>query len=89
MRTTITVNGKGGDPIKIKSSIENTVDHLKKFVPGIELIYYHFNSRLSTYTVSVLINGQGIYLPEFAGNLDIINIAAVETAKKIAYQQGS
>ena len=33
--------------------------------------------------MSVRVKGSGDYLPEYAGNLDIINCAAIEITKKI------
>jgi acetaldehyde dehydrogenase (acetylating) len=37
-------------------------------------------SSPSTITATVKVTGAGYVLPEYAGNLDIINSAAVETA---------
>jgi acetaldehyde dehydrogenase (acetylating) len=58
-------------------------------VPGVELIYQFYDSSLCTYSVSLLINGSGISLPKYAGNLDIINVAAIETARQLRFKSES
>ena len=81
MRTTITVKGKGGNEESIKKSIASAISNFKKYVPGLEQIYELIDARNKIYTVSISIKGEGFYLPQFAGNLDIINLAALETAR--------
>jgi acetaldehyde dehydrogenase len=89
MRTTITIKGKGIDPTRIETTVESVINDLKKFVPGVELIYQFYDSSLCTYSVSLLINGSGISLPKYAGNLDIINVAAIETARQLRFKSES
>jgi acetaldehyde dehydrogenase len=89
MRTTITIKGKGIDPTRIQTTVESVINDLKKFVPGVELIYQFYDSSLCTYSVSLLINGSGISLPKYAGNLDIINVAAIETARQLRFKSES
>jgi acetaldehyde dehydrogenase len=45
-------------------------------------------SSLNTISATVKITGAGFYLPAYAGNLDIINAAAVETAQRHAQSFG-
>lgn len=81
MRTTITVKGNGGNQDAIKKTIASAISSFKKYVPGLEQIYELIDTKNKIYTVSISIEGEGFYLPQFAGNLDIINLAALETAK--------
>lgn len=81
MRTTITVKGSGASEESIKKNIASAISNFKKYVPGLEQIYELIDARNKIYTVSVSIKGEGFYLPQFAGNLDIINLAALETAR--------
>ena len=59
------------------------VAKLKTYVPGYELIVPPTieGDRVLT-TIKVV--GEGDYLPKYAGNLDIINCAAIAVAEMIA-----
>ena len=82
MRTTVQMRVKECDLNLIKSEVLELVDKIKKYVPGYDLVVEpHFvNKNIISGTVKV--TGAGYVLPEYAGNLDIINAAAVETARK-------
>ena len=76
------LNDDNIDIISLVSEIEKTVSHIKTYVPGYDLIYTPklINKRL---ILSVRVEGNGDYLPKFAGNLDIINNAAIKVAEEI------
>ena len=68
---------------KLCSYLKSVFKKLKSYVPGYELIDGpHCVDGLISLTVKV--KGMGDYLPEYAGNLDIINCAAMAIAEEYA-----
>lgn len=74
---------------KIKIALDQMIETLKQYVPG-----YRYKSqpvfKEDVVTVQIEVEGMGDFLPKYAGNLDIITSAAVQTAEIIAksIQQG-
>lgn len=83
MQTTIYAKIANPDLPAIRASVETMVELLKTYVPGYQLIVPPImeGGRVVT-TIKVM--GNGDYLPRYAGNLDIINCAAVAMAEMIA-----
>lgn len=83
MHNTIYAKIDKPDIKKLKSEIINVANKIKKYVPGymITLGPFFENGRL---TVMNEVKGKGDYLPVYAGNLDIINCAAIEVAQQYA-----
>lgn len=83
MQTTIYAKIKDPDISAIRSSVAAMVESLKEYVPGYQLIIPPTieGDKVIT-TIKVL--GAGDYLPQYAGNLDIINCAAIAIAQQIA-----
>lgn len=68
---------------KITDSVHEMVATIQKYVPGYQLkVPPIFEGNKVTCIVRV--QGAGDFLPTYAGNLDIINSAAIATAEKIA-----
>ncbi len=67
----------------LKAAVESMVAHIRTYVPGYSLILGPIveNGRV---VVMVKAQGLGDYLPKYAGNLDIINCAAVAMAEAFA-----
>lgn len=71
------------DMDRIKEEINRMEAHIKKYVPGYRIVtgpLYQDNKVVITLEVL----GSGDYLPEYAGNLDIITCAAIEIAERYA-----
>lgn len=83
MQTTISAKVDDTDAWKLKAVIWDMVKKMQSYVPGYQLIVPPIfeNNRIVT---MVRVTGVGDYLPKYAGNLDIINCAAIATAEAYA-----
>ena len=54
---------------------------MQRVVPGYELVGDIQEVDSDTYSATIRVSGAGYFLPRYAGNLDIINAAAVATAR--------
>ncbi len=83
MQTTIYAKIRKPDLAAIRDSVDKMMARIIAYVPGYQLIVPPTveGGKIMT-TVKVL--GNGDYLPRYAGNLDIINCAAIGIAEAIA-----
>lgn len=83
MQTTVLVQVPSPDLDKISPSIAQMVERVQQYVPGYQLLVGPVveNGRV---VVTVKVSGLGDYLPKYAGNLDIINCAAIAAAEHYA-----
>jgi acetaldehyde dehydrogenase len=83
MQTTVLAQIISPELEKIRESITKMVNMVHEYVPGYQLLVAPVleDGRL---VVTVKVNGLGDYLPEYAGNLDIINCAAIAAAEYYA-----
>lgn len=83
MHNTVYALIKNPDMAKITAAVQKAETAIRKYVPGYKVILgpIYENGRVTT---SVAVTGSGDYLPEYAGNLDIITCAAVEIAEHYA-----
>lgn len=83
MQTTIFARVKNPDIEALKKAVDEIVGKIQPYVPGYELLLSPVleNGRI---VVMVKVRGLGDYLPAFAGNLDIINCAAIAAAEAYA-----
>jgi acetaldehyde dehydrogenase len=67
----------------IRASVERMVAEIRQYVPGYRLrVPPLFEGQ--RVTVIIEVEGAGDFLPAYAGNIDIINCAAVAVARKLA-----
>jgi acetaldehyde dehydrogenase len=78
MQTTILMKASHGD----FSNFEDFVKQMRTYVPKYE-VARHLTYVNETLIVSVKVIGSGDHLSIYAGNLDIINCAAIEIMKKV------
>lgn len=83
MQTTILVQVKSPQLDQLRDSIFTMVSRVQEYVPGYQLLLGPIfeNGRI---VVTVKVTGLGDYLPKYAGNLDIINCAAIAAAEHYA-----
>lgn len=83
MQTTISAKVRTADLNLVRPAVEEMVSRIQRYVPGYQLLVppVFENNRIVT---MVKVTGLGDYLPPFAGNLDIINCAAIATAEFFA-----
>ena len=80
MRTTVHVRAANFDLAKILQDSRDLVAKVKSYVPGYDLVVEPHVAGSGQISATVKVSGSGYFLPEYSGNLDIINAAAVETA---------
>lgn len=88
MQTTVFAQVKNPNISELKKVLNNIVNQVRQYVPGYEVIVEPMleNNRI---VIMVRVKGLGDYLPEYAGNLDIINCAAIAVAEQYAINNQS
>jgi acetaldehyde dehydrogenase (acetylating) len=83
MQATIFAKVKNPDIPKLTDVLSKLVEKIREYVPGYEIILGPIveNDRI---VVMARVRGLGDYLPAYAGNLDIINCAAIAMAEEYA-----
>ena len=83
MQTTIFATVPDPDLAALRRELVTTSARVRRYVPGYEIIVGPTveNGRI---TVMTRVRGRGDYLPPYAGNLDIVNCAAVAFAEELA-----
>jgi acetaldehyde dehydrogenase len=86
MQTTIFAKVKDANMVDLKKELEKMVAEIKAYVPGYHILVdpIYENGRI---VVMVKALGLGDYLPKYAGNLDIINCAAIAVAEEYSKQK--
>jgi acetaldehyde dehydrogenase len=80
MRNAIYADVPGADEAAVTAAVERAVDAVAGYVPGF-LLAAPPNIHDGVITVLLEVKGAGDYLPEYAGNLDIMTSAAVRVAE--------
>ena len=83
MQTTVLAHIPKPDLERTRQTVAEMVIRLQKYIPGYQLVVGPLieGDRLA---VMVRVDGRGDYLPRYAGNLDIINCAAIAAAEAYA-----
>jgi acetaldehyde dehydrogenase (acetylating) len=83
MQTTIMAKVKQPNIEKLKPVLDQIVQKVRTYVPGYELIVGPVVEDGRIF-ITLKVKGLGDYLPAYAGNLDIINCAALAMAEEYA-----
>lgn len=83
MQTTVFATVDQPNMNALKNLVDQIVHKIQEYVPGYKVIFgpEMDNNRIS---IMVRVRGLGDFLPEYAGNLDIINCAAIAMAEEFA-----
>lgn len=83
MQTTVYAQVKKPDMEALVKGINDMVERIQKYVPSYLLVVppTYENNRI---IMTVRVKGLGDFLPSYAGNLDIINCAAIAVAEEYA-----
>ena len=83
MQTTIFARIRNPDVPKLRAAVKEMADKVRQYVPGYQLLLPPTQDADRLITM-IKVQGLGDYLPKFAGNLDIINCAAIAAAEEFA-----
>lgn len=84
MQTTIYARLAKPDLDSIRASVDAMVTRLKAYVPGYQIVVPPTMDAQDRIITTIKVKGNGDYLPQYAGNLDIINCAAIALGEMLA-----
>jgi acetaldehyde dehydrogenase len=84
MQTTIFIKTKDINFNHLTEEIADKIEELKTYIPYYELVLPPTMNENGIVVLSIRVKGTGDYLPEYAGNLDIINCAAIKITEKLS-----
>jgi acetaldehyde dehydrogenase len=79
MQTTLYAHARYKDFGRVRACMNVMADRVREYVHGYQLVVQPIESQ-GRITVSLTVHGRSDYLPQYAGNLDIINCAAIAVA---------
>lgn len=88
MQTTVFAQVNNPNMVALKEKVLEIVAVLKRYVPGYELVVPP-TLEGNRIVMMIRVEGLGDYLPSYAGNLDIINCAALAMAEEYAKRKRS
>lgn len=83
MQTTIFVKAKHINSEHLTEKVLDKIDELRTYIPHYELVVPPTIDERGVLVMSIKVRGVGDYLPPYAGNLDIINCAAIKVTEKL------
>ncbi len=88
MQTTVMAKIRQPDMARTRMLVAQMVSTIRAYVPGYQMILEP-TLEGGRVVCMVRVDGLGDYLPKYAGNLDIINCAAIAYAEAVATRQGA
>jgi acetaldehyde dehydrogenase len=83
MQTTIFIKTKSINFENLTEKVLDKIEELKQYIPYYELVLPPTMNDNGIVVLSIKVKGTGDYLPPYAGNLDIINCAAIKITEKL------
>ena len=84
MHTSIYVSGEGLNLESARKIVSSRISEMSISNPNIKLISTPTFIGLDTIHFAVEVSGSGDFLPKYSGNLDIINVAAIQAAEEVS-----
>lgn len=85
MQTTLMISCEAPNMTLINKNVNDCIESIKSYVPGFQLIVPPvYDENRKCLITGVKVEGLGDYLPKYAGNLDIINCAALRVAENVS-----
>lgn len=84
MQTTMFVKAGEINFDTLQETLNKRIKLIREYVPHYELVMMPIINEDGILILSVRVKGAGDYLPSYAGNLDIINCAAINVAERIS-----
>ncbi|MDA9796616.1 hypothetical protein N9C09_01155 [Aquiluna sp.] len=81
MRTSVTIEASSMDIKAAEKNVIEMINRVSADVPGYKLVLPPTEIAKNVFLSTVSVEGAGYYLPNYSGNLDIINAAAIQTAR--------
>jgi len=88
MHTSIYVKSNEMMISDFSNCVTSTLLDLRSYIPYIDLISTPTKLQSDLFHFAITIKGAGDYLPEYSGNLDVINLAAIAAAEEISTFSG-
>lgn len=83
MQTTMFIKSENINFDKLQMHLNERINLVRTYVPYYEMVMMPVINENGILILSVKVKGAGDYLPSYAGNLDIINCAAINVAEKL------
>jgi len=83
MQTTIFVKAKKVNFENLTEKVLEKIEELKTYIPYYEMVLPPTLNDNGVVVMSIKVRGTGDYLPAYAGNLDIINCAAIKVTERL------
>ena len=84
MRTSVTIEASNMDLKSAEENVTQMIERVSVDVPGYKLVLPPTEIGPNVFLSTVSVEGAGHYLPKYSGNLDIINAAAIQTARIVS-----
>ena len=83
MQTTIFIKAKEVNFENLTEKVLEKIEELRTYIPYYEMVLPPTMNENGVVVMSIKVRGTGDYLPAYAGNLDIINCAAIKVTERL------
>jgi acetaldehyde dehydrogenase len=83
MQTTVFIKAKKVNFENLTEKVLEKIEELRTYIPYYEMVLPPTMNENGVVVMSIKVRGTGDYLPAYAGNLDIINCAAIKVTERL------